>query len=292
MNARIARYRIASPPLTMSAVDRATERRSDAAWLAAAWKDAASRVLVVGDGRVASDGMSVTYVAPREAPEGERFLLGVADGITYLATDISQAPEHGATLREIGLTLSDRDAGLATHAIALANWHATHQFCPRCGTRTRSEQGGHVRRCPADNSEHFPRTDPAVITLVVDENDRCLLGSGSAGRGNRFSTLAGFVEPGETPEAALVREVLEESGIEVTASRYAGSQPWPFPSNLMLGYYATARGVDPTPDGDEIREVRWFTRPEVHDAAKNGQIALNGAISISRRLIEGWLYAD
>jgi NAD+ diphosphatase len=147
---------------------------------------------------------------------------------------------------------------------------------------------GHVRRCPTDGSEHFPRTDPAVIVLVTDDDDRCLLGRQDGWPTGWFSTLAGFVEPGESPEQAVVREVAEETGIVVTACSYAGSQPWPFPSSLMLGYYARAAGAEPRPDGVELSEAHWYSRDDLDAALRSGEIRLSPSVSISRRLIEGW----
>ncbi len=274
--------------LARSTVDRAADRRTDPAWVAAAWADPASRVLQVGDGAVAVDGAGLRFVSPADAPDGERFLLGVEDGVTYFAVHVERKPDDGATLREVGTVLGDRDAGLAVHAIALANWHATHRHCPRCGAPTDPDAGGHVRVCRADGSQHFPRTDPAVIVLVVDDAERCLLGRSPAWPGRRFSTLAGFVEPGETPEHAVVRELYEEVGVRVTSCRYAGAQPWPFPSSLMLGYYGTADGEEPTPDGDEIVEARWFSRDELARATSAGEVIPPSGVSIARRLVEGW----
>lgn len=274
--------------LSRATADRAADRRADAAWLDSLWADGATRVLLVGDATVPVDGDALRFVAPADAPDGERFLLGLADGVAYVAVHVEGKPDGGATLREVGAVLGDRDAGLAVHAIALANWHATHRFCPRCGARTRPEQGGHVRVCEAEGSQHFPRTDPAVIVLVVDEKERCLLGRSAAWPGRRFSTLAGFVEPGETPEHAVVRELYEEVGVRVTSCRYAGAQPWPFPSSLMLGYYATAAGEEPVPDGEEIAEARWFSRDELAAAIEAGDVLPPSGISIARRLVEGW----
>ncbi len=243
-------------------------------------------------------GGALSYVAPADAPDGERYLLGAEDGTVYMAVHAAGAlgepgtptdGTSGLTLREVGVSLDDRDAGLAVHAISLANWHATHSFCPRCGRPTEVAQAGHVRRCAADGSEHYPRVDPAVIMLVVDENDRCLLGRQRSWPEGRYSTLAGFVEPGETPEHAVVREVYEEAGITVTSCRYAGAQPWPFPSSLMLGYYATATGEWPRPDRDEIDEARWFSRADYEAALDNGDIKTPTSLSIASRLIQGWL---
>ena len=186
------------------------------------------------------------------------------------------------------MLLDVRDGGLMVHAVALANWHQAHGHCSRCGAVTEVTFAGHVRRCPVDGSEHFPRTDPAVIVLVTDEDDRCLLARNVLSPPGRFATVAGFVEPGESPEQAVVREVAEETGIVVTSSRYAGSQPWPFPSNLMLGFYARADGAEPRPDGEEIDEALWFSRDELTAALESGELLLSPSASISRRLIEGW----
>lgn len=277
--------------LSRASVDRAALLRTDAAWLAAAWSDERSRVLVVGDNRVTTtkDGAALAFVPPGGAPDGERYLLGVDGDIAYLAVHVDGTPPDGRTLREVGAVVNDRDAGLAVHAIALANWHRAHTHCSRCGAATVVEAAGHVRRCPVDGSEHYPRTDPAVIMLVLDEEDRCLLGRQDSWPGRRFSTLAGFVEPGETPEHAVAREVLEEVGVTVTSCRYAGAQPWPFPSSLMLGYYASAKGEEPRPDGVEITEARWFSRDDLRAGMSDGTIGLPTGISIARHLVEGWL---
>nr|WP_211300075.1 NAD(+) diphosphatase [Haloactinopolyspora alba] len=277
--------------LSRATADRVAHRRTDAAWLEAAWRDPGTRVLTVGGGSFPVLGGDLRFVSPEDAPTGERYLLGVDDGVAYFAVDTGAKPDDGSSLREAGPVLGDRDAGLAVHAVALANWHAQHRHCARCGAVTEVRAAGHVRRCPQDGSEHYPRTDPAVIVLVLDQADRCLLGRGAAWPERRFSTLAGFVEPGETPEHAVAREVFEESGVQVDSCRYAGAQPWPFPSSLMLGYYATGRG-SPRPDGDEIVEAQWFSRDELRDAALGGDIVLPGGVSIARRLVEGWYGAE
>lgn len=283
-------YALTGPlALSRSTVDRAAHLRDDAAWQAKAWADPATCVLVVSDGRVAADSDGLSFVSPAAAPAGERFLLGVDDGVAFVAVHaVDGAETNGLMLREVGTVLDDRDAGLAVHAISLANWHATHTHCPRCGAPTTVAEGGHVRKCSVDGSEHYPRVDPAVIMLVVDDEDRCLLGRHPRWPERRYSTLAGFVEPGETPERAVAREVAEEVGIAVRSCRYAGAQPWPFPSSLMLGYYASASGDEPRPDGDEIEDARWFGRAELESALTGGEVKLPPPVSIARHLIEGW----
>jgi NAD+ diphosphatase len=195
---------------------------------------------------------------------------------------------------------------LFMHAVALTGWHERHLRCPSCGSPTTVHQAGYARRCPRDGSEHYPRTDPAVIVLVLDGGpvgeDRCLLGRQASWPAGRFSTLAGFVEPGETVEGAVAREVAEEVGVTVDAVAYAGSQPWPFPASLMLAYYAVASpddvpvrhatdgGVseDVAVDGEEIIEARWFDRAEFEAATRSGDVLVPPVLSVARRLIEGW----
>lgn len=301
--------------LSRSKVDRAAARRNDAEWLAKAWADPATRVLVVEQGRTLirqrGEAAELAFCSPAEAPEGERYLLGQdADGTVYFAVagplpdpagdtrlsrpvdDLAEVADRADVaaigLRQAGGLLGDRDAGLLVNAVALEAWHDTHQHCPRCGSRTRVVSGGHVRLCPEDGSEHFPRVDPAVIMLVHDDRDRALLARGPQWPERRVSVLAGFVEPGESLEQAVVREVAEEVGLPVTDPRYLGSQPWPFPRSLMLGFFARATATDLALDPAEIAEARWFTRAELKAAVENGELLLPGRISIARRLIETW----
>jgi NAD+ diphosphatase len=192
------------------------------------------------------------------------------------------------TLRDLGSVLSDRDAGLFTEALGIINWHDSHRFSPRTGEPTVPAKGGWVR---VDSAGHevFPRTDAAIIVGITDADDRILLGSNAMWESNRYSLLAGFVEPGESLETAVVREVFEESGLRVVDPVYLGSQPWPFPASLMLGFTAK---LDPAsdgigaPDGTEILEVRWFSREEL--AAALSEIKLPGSTSIARAIIEDW----
>ncbi len=294
--------------LSRGALDRAASLRTDDAALARAWADPATRVLPIAAGTAAvTDGpdgtVALVLLAPhelqRETASGARIFLGLdADGIAYFAVGAERLPLRAGTparaagLREVGSLLGPRDAGLFVHGAALLNWHATHTHCPRCGAATEPAAGGHVRRCTVDASEHYPRTDPAVIMAVLDGADRILLGHQAAWPPGRFSTLAGFVEPGESLETAVAREVAEEAGVIVEAVDYAGSQPWPFPASLMLGFYARASSTDIVVDGLEIAEARWFTRAELRETTTAGDVLLPPTVSIARRLIEGWYGAE
>jgi len=321
---------LTSLALARGTVDRVTEKRTDREWLAAAWKDPGSRVLVVSDGqalvRADDEHVELVFLPPQQAPEGTRFLLGQdADGVVYFGVSGElPAPFEGALLapggttpqtlpstggstppyppgppeirtaylREVGALLGDRDAGLLTHAVALGNWHDTHTRCPVDGTPTVPDPGGHFTVCPVDGTEHFPRTDPAVIMLVTDPDDRCLLARNAAWPGRRVSILAGFVDPGESAEQAVIREVAEETGIKVTNVRYVASQPWPMPRSLMLGFRADApAGQAISVDHDELAEAYWFSRDELLAAIKAREIALPPPVSIARHIIESWFGA-
>jgi NAD+ diphosphatase len=284
--------------LSRGTVDRITEKRADPAWLDAAWADPRTRVLVVSGGqaliRLDDERAELVFVPPQAAPAGTRFLLGQdADGTVYfgVSADLPAALDgvRAGSLREAGTLLGDRDAGLFTHAVALANWHDTHTHCPVDGTPTIVDPGGHSTRCPKDGTEHFPRTDPAVIMLVTDPDDRCLLARNAAWPGRRVSILAGFVDPGESAEQAVIREVAEETSITVTNVRYLGSQPWPMPRSLMLGFRADApAGQAITVDHTELAEAYWFSRDELLAAVKAREIALPPPVSIARHIIEHW----
>ena len=196
-------------------------------------------------------------------------------------------------LRQAGTLLSDRDAGLMTHAVALAYWHDSHTHCPQCGTPTVPAPAGHLTSCPKDGSEHFPRLDPAVIMLVIDQEERLLLARNALWPPGRMSVVAGFVEPGESAEHAVAREVFEETSIVVGQVRYLGSQPWPMPRSLMLGYEArAASGQRIAVDQEEIGEARWFSRDELRAAIDAGELGIAPSSSIARRLIEYWYGGD
>jgi NAD+ diphosphatase len=286
--------RLTDLSLSRAEVDRAVHRRDDDAWLVRAWQDPRTRVIRVDEGRapVTDDGTALVWCPSTEVVGGERYLLGVdAEDVALFAVRGSGGPgaHRAAGLRELGAVLSARDAGLLVHAVALANWHATHRYCPRCGCPTTVTAAGAERRCVVDGSAHFPRTDPAVIVLVTDPEGRALLGRQRRWAPGRFSTLAGFVEPGEDAERAVVREVAEESGVVVSEVDYLGSQPWPFPASLMLGYQArAASGDDPVVDGDELSEARWFSREDLAAGVQDGSLVLPPPVSIARRLVEHW----
>jgi NAD+ diphosphatase len=300
--------RLGGPPLARSTLDRASQLRTDPVWLAEAWTRA--KVLVISDGKALVAGDRLVLVNADQAPEGERLFMGVdPDGVPYFAVVAPLPPGRADDLarpygiREVGHVLSSFEAGLLMTAVALANWHARHLYSPLTGAPTTIRSGGWVR---ADESgaEMWPRTDPAVIVLVHDgmpgEEGACLLGSNAAwSRGRvgslpRYSCLAGFVEPGESAEQTLVREVAEEVGISVTDITYVASQPWPYPGSLMLGFHALG---DPdeqlNPDPTEISDARWFTRPEIRAAAAEDPDAGFGIAnpsSIAHYLIMKWLH--
>lgn len=239
---------------------------SQTAWEAGLVVDDAAAPLVVYLGEDAQGGSHLLVAAPGTIGPGERL----------------------ATLREVGGLLDDSDVGLLCTAMALANWHATHPRCSRCGAPTRVSAAGWARSCPACGGDHYPRTDPAVIMAVVDEAGRILLGHQAVWPPKRFSTLAGFVEPGETLEGAVRREVAEETAIEVGEVVYQGSQPWPFPTSLMLAFTAQARTTSIRVDGDELSQARWWTREELGLDVATDELLLPPPVSVARRLIEQW----
>jgi NAD+ diphosphatase len=282
---------VSVPALSRSAIDRAALKRNDADWLESAWQT--GRLLVVdAEGRAAvdDDGPALRFVDSADwAHEAIRLLLGIDDDGTAYWGSVGDPPAGLGTrrlgLREVGAALSDLDAGLLVTLIALSNWHATHVRCPRCGEPTDVTQAGWSRTCVADGSQHFPRTDPAVIVLIHDGGDRALLGRQPGWPAGRYSTIAGFVEAGESAEQAVHREILEETGVVVTDVVYRASQPWPFPASLMLGYEARAVSGEVAVTDDELEDVRWFTREEL----RRTHGTLPPSASIAHWLITGWL---
>ncbi|WP_433387505.1 NAD(+) diphosphatase [Micromonospora sp. KLBMP9576] len=303
-----------APPLARSTLDRAAHRRTDPQWLAQAWREA--RVLVLdsadeGRALVRTDASMPTLVLVDPAtvaePTAPMFLGVEPDGVPVFVVDapLPKVPGARAThLREVGHLLLDRDAGLFTSAVALLNWHLRHRYSPATGHPTQVAEAGWSRVGP-DGERIWPRTDPAMIVLVHDGvpglDGRCLLGNNStwprtAGE-RRFSCLAGFVEPGESAEAAVLREVREEVGVPVGGIAYAGSQAWPFPGSLMLGFLATADPEHPVHvDPTEIAYARWFSRREIGRALSGRPVEVGGArlvlpppSSIALFLIHRWL---
>ena len=228
--------------------------------------------------------------------DGEELFLGIDNGISYFAWcsdamdfESFETLENYQTLRTLGDFLSQLEMGLAIHSQAIANWHHTHQFCARCGAPTLSANGGSLRKCSIDGSEHYPRTDGAVIVLVKDEKDRVLLGRQKIWPEKRFSCFAGFVEPGESFEQTVLREVFEESAIRADQITYLGSQPWPFPASIMISFSALATNpAAAKADGEEIEEIIWLTREEMCAAVADQSLTLPPGMSVARKMIEFW----
>ena len=294
------------PHLSLSANphDRSAPRRDDEEWLAQRWADPTSRVLVVSGTRIRPVEGRVEWVSPAEAPDGMRVLLGERDGATCFAVIVDPAVASESKSEWFGLRSAfpqlagraDSDAPLLFHAIGLAEWHFATRFCPRCGGALEPRRSGHELGCTQCGTAQFPRTDPAVIMVVASgepgsAEERCLLGRQAAWPAGRYSTLAGFCEPGETLEDAVRREVAEEVGIRVGEVEYFGNQPWPLPASLMIGFVGWAETTEIEVDGEEIEDARWFTRAEMKAEAEAGTLLLPGGISISRSLVEHW-YGD
>ena len=293
------------PPLARSALDRDYLLRANPELFSVLSDQESSMALLMHQGKVClGEDLGLALVPLQSAPASkvmvylgrtleESSSVAAGSAICLVVIDQAQAnsiepdSERWISLRATGAGLSDLDAGIFTQALALNNWHQRHTHCPSCGKETVIEQGGWVRRCKAEDLELFPRTDPAVIVSIIDENDRILLGSQGIWEQNRWSILAGFVEPGESLEAAVVREIKEESGLDVTDPKYTYSQGWPYPYSLMLGFSARANSSQPLrPDGEEIAKLRWFSREEL--AAEANQLLLPGRATISRAMIELW----
>jgi NAD+ diphosphatase len=301
------------------AIDRAAERRRDQAWITDRAADPTSvvvpvwrsRSLVVPE-REGGYGYDAVLLSIREAaevagPPSEWIFLGIESHRAVFAAEVTDAPVPRTPgepvespplpgelhdLHRIGATLGQHEGSLLAYARAVVTWSRAHRFCGRCGHPTRSEEGGHVRRC--DNAvcaaQHFPRTDPAIIVLVED-HDRCLLGRKDTWPAGVYSALAGFVEPGESLSEAVAREVREETGIHVDHVRYRSSQPWPFPASIMLGFHARRTGGELAIDLHELSDARWFDRDEVASRHEN-DAGLPSRVSIARRLIAEWLSGD
>ena len=297
------------PPLARSALDRDYLLRANPDFLTFLRNQPNSWALIMHQGKVLLGQNSALSLVPLDSAPSSSIViylgktiepavsLPTGSSICLVVIDQAQAdqiqPDRKLwiSLRATGAGLSALDAGIFTQGLALANWHQNNPHCPRCGALTEIEQAGWVRRCPIDQLELFPRTDPAVIVSILDENDRILLGSQGVWEESRWSILAGFVEPGESLEAAVVREMKEESGLDVSDAKYAYSQSWPYPYSLMLGFTARANSTQPLrPDGEEIAKLRWFSREEIVAEARN--LLLPGRATISRAMIELWFGSE
>jgi NAD+ diphosphatase len=290
-------------------LDRSDVQRRDQQWLDAQATNPQSRFLPLWQLNVLIQSEWETrlgWLSPAEITRLEidipPVFLGLLEGVAHFAIDISQLgePRHELNLdqawrfeegRAAATQLSPAEAGILAQSKAQLDWHRRHQFCSVCSQRTVQGRGGHVRRCPACKAEHFPRTDPVVI-MVVSDGDRCLLGQsrGRLSRTSTYSALAGFIDQGESIEEAVRREVREEASIDVGEVRYHSSQPWPFPSSLMIGCHAKALTTDIHKDDDEMTDVRWFDRGEVLLALKgeNPHLRVPAPIAIAHHLIKAW----
>ena len=268
-------------------LDRAAHLRIDLPALA----NYPSKILEVSRGGVRT--LNARLHLKNENPElAEVIFLGVDnEGTAYFARSAGDSASDSelTPLREVVSAFSPFERLLAAHAVALMNWHESHPHCPRCGSPTVMSSAGNARLCKKDERELYPRTDSAVIVLVKDRDDRILLGRQASWPEGRYSTFAGFVEPGESFESAVEREVREECGIVSEHINYLGSHPWPFPASIMVAFEAIAK--DPSQalaDGVEIERVEWFSRAQFREATESGRVVLPPSISIARRMIEGW----
>jgi len=288
------------PPHIYSArgYDRAADRRRDEAWLEARRHDPETRLVLL---QGLKPLVETTDAGPKAALiplaeldlelDAEAPFLGLVEGRAVFARDIGGAQIGDAAyveLRSVGPALPYGEAGLLAYARALAHWHARHTYCGACGGLTQVIEAGHARRCPACGLDTFPRTDPAMI-LLVTAGERCVLARSPRFGPGMYSTIAGFVEPGESLEQTIARETREEIGIELERIHYRSSQPWPFPQSLMLGFRAETRFQPLAIDRDEIEDARWFTRAELANP-ETRPIKLPNTDSIARFLVEEWLY--
>jgi len=285
-------------------LDRAEYQRRDAQWLEAREQDPTSRLLPLRKLDVLLEGEDPARLAwvrgdAAVGLDGPRFLLGLRGGVAHFAVDVSEDSEdltegdgrRFVDVRTAGTLLSAEDAGIAAQARAQVDWHARHGFCSVCGQPTEALRGGQQRTRRSRGADHFPRTDPVSIVVVAD-GDRCLLGQshGRLSQVRMFSALAGFMDQGETIEEAVRREVLEEAGIQVGAVRYHSSQPWPFPSSLMIGCHADALTTDLRPDDVEMLSVQWFERETVQRAlaGEDAELRVPASFAIAHHLIRAW----
>ena len=277
---------------TASDLDRVDHHRRSPEWVAGLWRSEDAKLLKMDDdSRFTTNpgGSKLRMTKPFVEYDSQRhYLLGLLDGAPVFAVQaLTEGEVHD--LREVGHQLSDNHRDIAAAATAMRNWHRDEPFCPRDGSPTTIVNGGFARHCPTCDRELFPRTDPAVIVAILDDDDRILLGRQASWPGNRVSVLAGFVEAGESLEQAIHREMAEEVDVSLSAVKYFGSQPWPFPRSLMLGFSARASSTAICVDNDEIDTADWYTREQVKTQVGNGTLGLPGASSIASRLVDAWM---
>jgi NAD+ diphosphatase len=290
-------------------LDRVGERRDDAEWIAKLLGEPDTRILPLrdlkpftrGTADAALDWQPVTPWRDQIDTGASLIFLGLADGRAHFAIDAagaSVAPGVDTELvdvRALAPSIAQGEAAILAEARSLLDWHARHRFCAQCGSPTQMAAAGWKRRCPACRAEHFPRTDPVVIMLAI-RGERALLGRNRRRPGARFSCLAGFVEPGETPEEAVRREVREEAGVRCGRVHYLAAQPWPFPSSLMLGFLTEALTEEITVDPEEIAEARWFSRDEIREMVARAatgpddpsKVSLPAPIAIAHHICRRW----
>lgn len=276
--------------MTASELDRVDHHRRSPEWVAGLWRAPDAQLLKLGaDNRFTTraEGTRLRMTKPFVDFDSQRHrLLGLLEGSPVFAVEaLTEGEVHD--LREVGGQLPEAELDIAAAATAVTAWHRMEPLCPRCGVPTVVINGGFARHCSTCDEDHFPRTDPAVIMAIVDDDDRLLLG-GQAHWGHRVSVLAGFVEAGESAEQAIHREVAEEVDITLTEISYFGSQPWPFPRSLMLGYFARATSTAINVDVDELSHAEWYTRDELTEQLEKGTLALPGPSSIASRLVSTW----
>ena len=256
---------------------------------------AQAKIIQIWRGSILTNAGQIKYQSAevfREIAESDRIYIGEIAGTHYFAInqEINQELNDAPTLRDLVNNLNESDLEIAVTALALINWHETHPKCARCGADTEIIDNGWVRKCVIDSNQHFPRTDPAIIVAVQDRNGRLCLGRQAAWAEGRYSNFAGFVEPGESLEAAVVREVQEETGLQVKDINYLFSQPWPFPNSIMLAFKAFTDNPEvAVPDGEEIVDLKWFTKAQLQSEVANGNINLPPHTTVSRKMIERWL---
>ena len=292
-------------PYAASVLDRSSELRLDKQALAERWQSA--KIIHIARQRFLTDGSKLTFLSAdqiatldKKFSEGLKIFLGIANGVHYFAycTDVSQVEltsfDEGGdsnylTLREVDGIFSEFEIAICMHAQSLSNWHHAHPKCAKCGKDTKPEKGGSIRLCESCGAEHFPRVDPAIIVLLRDRQDRIILGRQKIWPAKRFSCFAGFVEPGESFEQTVEREVLEEAGVTVSEIKYLTSQPWPFPASLMISFEAVTDTPELVkPDGEEIEAIKVLSREQFEAELASEELLLPPKVSVARKMIEAW----